>query len=206
MYWNLTTLNFYFNISMLFVLITTSEHQVRVLSINSTLEVSFETKSGMKTAKFLIQVNYLCFALIQGMNYSLIFLFQGYFVRAVLLVVLPVWMELRPRELKRDLDCKDCYKEFIKNCIKEYYERSLIMFYMPFVCSYILSPFELSMNLCWFLLFKDLTMTLIFGYYLMTGDLIGITLESQDKLEMKSSSLVFKITTSNYPSDSLTHL
>ena len=205
MYWNLATPDFYFNICFLPLLITMSLQQVQIVSRNFLQEVSFETKSGRKTAKFLIQINYLCFALILGINFSHMFLIQGYFVRAVLLVVLPVWMELRPRELKRDLDCKDCYKEFVKDCIKEYYERSLIMFYLPFVC-FFRAPFELSMNLCWLLLFKDFIMALIFGYYFMTGDMIGniIRITSLYKLDMRSSFLVSNRFTSNYPSDSLT--
>ena len=64
-----------------------------VLDIQLTQEVSFESKSGKKTAKFKIKLNYIFLAFLQVIPYSVGPGIQGYCIAASLMVVLPVWMK-----------------------------------------------------------------------------------------------------------------
>jgi len=150
-----------------------------VVCIQVTLEwnelVSFESKSGKKTAKFRIKLNYVFLAFLQVIPYPVSPGIQGYCIAVYLMVVLSVRMKRHQSrengDRKKILECNDCVQVDV---LHQTLIGSSWFFFIIITPSFMLE-------------FKDLTLSLPFGYSFMTGCVIGMVLVS---LGGPSSSLV----------------
>jgi len=130
-----------------------------------TQEVSLETNSGKKTATFLFELNYVFMFGLYCMAHPLYLGIQGCLITASLMVALPVWMKQNSNHVKRDqwiLDCKDCYKQYIKDRHYPWKDTWTIIYI-------------LSIRLC-IPVSSFLRECFAFGYHLSIGYLIGIAL------------------------------